>query len=180
MIQALAVEAAAHWNGTLTRLMRDRENVVCEIALPKGRAALRLHRTGYQNPAAIRSELWWCDALAQAGVPVPAALPSRDDSLLVTLSNGRHASAIAWIEGEPLGEAGQAFNRPLADTLALHDSLGRLLRQLHGATDTLTLPADFIRPRWDTEGLVGEAPFWGRFWDHPAACCANALMVRRA
>ena len=33
-------------------------------ALPRGRAALRLHRQGYQDAAAIRSELWWCAALA--------------------------------------------------------------------------------------------------------------------
>ncbi len=36
-------------------------------------------------------------------------------------------------------------------------------------TAGLALPADFTRPRWDHDGLVGEAPFWGRFWDHPAA-----------
>lgn len=169
MSRTLAVEAASHWGGTLTRLLRDRENVVYEIAIPSGRAALRLHRTGYQDAAAIRSELWWCDALARAGVPVPAALPARDGSLLVTLSNGRRASVIAWMEGGALGEAGHPFTRSLAETLALHESLGRLLAQLHRATDALTLPPDFTRPAWDIPGLVGETPFWGRFWDHPAA-----------
>lgn len=169
MSAALAAEAASHWGGRLTRLLRDRENVVYEIATPSGRAALRLHRTGYQDAGAIRSELWWCDALARAGVPVPAALPAQDGSLLVSLSNGRHASVIAWMEGEALGEAGHPFTRPLAETLALHESLGRLLAQLHRATDALRLPPDFTRPAWDIPGLVGEAPFWGRFWDHAAA-----------
>ncbi len=169
MTEALAAEAAAHWDGALTRLLRDRENVVYEIALPSGRAALRLHRAGYQKSAAIRSELWWCNALAGMGIPVPAALPARDGSLLVTLSDGRHASAVAWMEGEALGEAGLPFTRPLAETLALHHALGALLAGLHRATDALTLPPDFTRPRWDIDGLVGETPFWGRFWDHPAA-----------
>jgi Ser/Thr protein kinase RdoA (MazF antagonist) len=180
MITELATEAAAHWGGTLTRLLSDRENVVYEIATPTGRAALRLHRTGYQNPAAIRSELWWCDALASAGIAVPAALPSRDGSLLVTLSNGRHASAIAWIEGVTLGEAGIPFARPLTDTLALHHSLGRLLAQLHRMTDRLTLPPDFTRSRWDAEGLIGDAPFWGRFWEHPAATPDQRVALVRA
>ncbi len=169
MTAALAAEAASHWGGTLTRLLRDRENVVYEMALPNGRAALRLHRVGYQSAAAIASELWWCDALARAGVPVPGALPSRGGEILVTLSNGRHASAILWLEGEALGEAGMPFARPLRQTLDLHHALGALLAQLHRVTDGLVLPDGFTRPRWDLAGLVGEAPFWGRFWDHPLA-----------
>lgn len=180
MTDPLALEAAAHWGGTLTRLLRNRENVVFEMALPQGRAALRLHRTGYQSPAAIRSELWWCDALARTGVPVPAALPTRDGAPFVTLSTGRIASAIAWIEGEALGEAGVPFARPLPETLALHAALGTLLARLHRTTDTLTLPQGFTRPRWDADGLVGETPFWGRFWDHPAATPAQAATLARA
>ena len=43
-IESLAAEAAAHWNGRVTRLIRNRENAVFEVALPQGRAALRLHR----------------------------------------------------------------------------------------------------------------------------------------
>jgi Ser/Thr protein kinase RdoA (MazF antagonist) len=180
MTAALAAEAALHWNGTLARQLSVRENLVHEIAIPGGRAALRLHRQGYQSAAAIRSELWWCDALARAGVPVPAALPSQKGELLVTLSNGRHASAISWLEGEPLGAAGQPFTRPLRDTLDLHHSLGALLAQFHRATDRLTLPEGFTRPRWDLEGLVGEAPFWGRFWDHPAATPDQRATLIRA
>lgn len=169
MTAALAAEAAALWNGTLTRLLRDRENVVYEMALPTGRAALRLHRVGYQSAAAIGSELWWCDALAGAGLPVPAALPARNGEVLVTLSTGRHASAIRWLEGDALGEARVPFARPPRQTLDLHHGLGTLLRRLHRVTDGLTLPEGFARPSWDLEGLVGNAPFWGRFWDHPAA-----------
>ncbi len=176
----LALEAAAHWNGRLTRLLDNRENVVYEMAVPQGRAALRLHRIGYQSPAAINSELWWCAALAEAGVPVPAALPARDGALTVTLSNGRIASAIAWIEGEALGEASVPFARPLPETLALHESLGALLARLHRTTDALVLPQGFTRPHWDAEGLVGEAPFWGRFWDHPIATPTQTATLARA
>ena len=87
MTETRPTEAAAHWGGRPVRLLAQRENAVFEMALPGGvRAALRLHRQGYQAPAAIRSELWWCAALAQAGVAVPAALPSREGALLVTLT----------------------------------------------------------------------------------------------
>ena len=74
-VHALAAEAAAHWNATPMRLIRNRENAVFEVALPSGPAALRLHRMGYQDDAAIRSELWWCAALAAQGVNVPASWP---------------------------------------------------------------------------------------------------------
>ena len=175
-----ADDAARHWSGRITRLLRDRENHVYEMSLPSGRAALRLHRGGYQSPAAIKSELWWCAELARAGLPVPAALPALDASLLVRLPDGRHASAIAWIEGDPFGEAGQPFGRPIADVLDLQHALGALLARLHRVTDSLTLPPDFTRPRWDRDGLVGEAPFWGRFWDHPAASPDQRTTLIRA
>ena len=181
MIEALANEAAAHWHGTPLRLLRNRENAVFEMALPGGiRAALRLHRQGYQPDAAIRSELWWCAALAAKGVNVPAALPDSNGNLLVTLSTGRCASAISWIEGDPLGEAGVPFTTPVPGLLDQHRSLGQLLRTLHDTTQALTLPADFQRPRWDLDGLTGESPFWGRFWDHPAATPDQRTTLIRA
>jgi Ser/Thr protein kinase RdoA (MazF antagonist) len=168
-IQQLSIEAAAHWDATSIRLIRNRENAVFEVETPTGRAALRLHRMGYQDDAAIRSELWWCTALAREGVNVPAALPAKDGSFLITLSNGRRASVIDWVEGDALGEAGKPYDRPLTLLLDQHRALGRLIADFHAATDRLTLPADFTRPLWDINGLVGEIPFWGRFWDHPEA-----------
>lgn len=176
-LAALAAEAAAHWGGQIVRLIRNRENAVFEMALPAGRAALRLHRQGYQDDAAIRSELWWCAALAAQGVAVPAALPAQNRAMLVRLSTGRNASAIAWVEGDALGEAGQPFSQPLPIVLQRHHALGRLLADFHAATDRLTLPADFTRPRWDIAGLVGEKPFWGRFWDHPLASPAQSATL---
>ncbi|MCU0828079.1 MAG: phosphotransferase [Tabrizicola sp.] len=176
-----AEHAARQWGGRILRSLRDRENQVLEMALPSGdQAALRLHRAGYQSADAIRSELWWCGALARAGLPVPAALPALDGALLVALPDGRHASAIAWLEGAALGEAAQPFDRPLAEVLDLYQALGSLLARVHRATDALTLPADFTRPSWDRDGLVGEAPLWGRFWDHPAASADQRTTLIRA
>ena len=175
-----AVEAAQHWNGRIVRLIRNRENAVFEMTLPQGRAALRLHRPGYHDEAAIRSELWWCAALADAGIPVPHPLPSLSGAPLVNLPNGRIASAIQWVVGDPLGESGRPFDAPLTQTLARHTALGCLVAQVHSATDRLTLPADFSRPLWDIEGLVGETPFWGRFWQHPSLASAEATTMARA
>ena len=178
-VEEQAAEAATHWQGRILRLISNRENAVFEMMTPQGRSALRLHRQGYQDPAAIRSELWWCAALADAGVSVPRPIPALDQSLLVRLSGGRLASSIAWVDGKPLGKHGKPFDAPLAVLLDQHYALGQLLAKMHNATDQLTLPADFTRPRWDVEGLVGETPFWGRFWDHPAATPAQAARLRQ-
>jgi Ser/Thr protein kinase RdoA (MazF antagonist) len=175
-----ATDAAALWGGQVIRPLRDRENQVLEMALPQGKAALRLHRQGYQSPEAITSELWWCAELARAGLPVPGPLPAQDGKLLVRLADGRYASAIAWIEGEALGEANHGFTRPLARELTLYHGLGALLARMHQVTDGLVLPHGFTRPRWDRDGLVGEAPFWGRFWDHPAATPDQRRQLIRA
>ena len=43
------------------------------------------------------------------------------------------------------------------------------------------MPDGFFRPRWDIDGLTGEAPLWGRFWEHPCAAYAqlSALFAAR-
>ncbi|MBL9046039.1 MAG: phosphotransferase [Tabrizicola sp.] len=175
-----AETAASQWGGRITRILRDRENHVFEMIQPEGRAALRLHRAGYQSAAAIGSELWWCGELAKAGLPIPKALAALDGRLLISLEDGRHASVISWMEGEALGEAGLPFACPLRETVEIYHQLGALLARLHRVTDSLILPEGFTRPSWDREGLVGETPFWGRFWDHPAASPDQRRVLIRA
>ena len=178
---AEATEATSLWGGQLIRLIRDRENAVYEMALPNGtRAALRLHRAGYQGDAAIKSELWWCSALANSGLSVPAPINAKSGAQLEHLSTGRLASVIAWVSGDPLGEAGVPLPGPPAEQSARHFRLGRLVAQFHIATDALTLPPDFTRPSWDIPGLVGAAPFWGRFWEHPALTRPEADHMQKA
>jgi Ser/Thr protein kinase RdoA (MazF antagonist) len=148
----------------------QRENAVRRVRLADGRAAaLRLHRPGYQSDAAIRSELWWCAALADDDLPVPAPVAAEDGTTLVTLPSGRRASAVCWLPGTPVGASGAPFDLPRDDLVAAYHALGALLARLHFVAARLTLPDGFIRPVWDRDGLVGAAPRWGRFWDHPAA-----------
>lgn len=170
-----ASEAAALWQATPIRLIVARENAVYEMALPDGhRAALRLHRAGYQGAAAIHSELWWCTELARMGLPVPEPIALRDGTHLATLASGRHASAVRWMDGRPMGQAGRPLPQPVADQIDLHLRIGQLLRRLHESSDRLGMVPDaFTRPRWDSDGLVGEAPIWGRFWEHPRASYAQ-------
>ncbi|SEN14541.1 Ser/Thr protein kinase RdoA involved in Cpx stress response, MazF antagonist [Pseudorhodobacter antarcticus] len=179
----LAEEAALHWGGRPVALIVERENAVYRMAVPGGGgggvAALRLHRMGYQTAAAIRSELWFCGALADAGLPVPRPLLAGDQAL-VTLSNGRFASAVEWLGGAPLGAAGVPLAGSVARQAEQHFALGQMLARVHTATESLTLPDHFARPAWDVDGLTGDAPFWGRFWEHPALTDAEAGVMRDA
>ncbi len=178
---ALAVEAAAHWGGCdAPRLIKNRENAVFEVELPQARAALRLHRQGYQSEAAIRSELWFVSELALAGMPVPLPLVTEARDVLADLGGGRVASAIVWVEGAAIGEGNVPLAQLRARQVAIHHDLGRLLAQVHTVADGLTLPASFTRPDWGLEGLLGKSPFWGRFWEHPALTGPEAALLSAA
>lgn len=165
-----AAEALAAWGAAAPpRLIKDRENAVYEVRLRSDlRAALRLHRPGYQSAEAIRSELVWTQGLADAGLPVPRPVVSAQGDFIQTLSTGRIASMVEWVGGQPLGEAWTPLPSTPATQADTFHRVGALLARLHAATDALTLPRGFTRPAWNEDGLLGEAPLWGRFWENPA------------
>ena len=155
------------------RFLSESENTVYAVERDGHKAALRLHRPGYQGADEIWSELWWMDALAQYGLRVPAPLPARDGALLVTLASGRMASMVSWVEGAPM------YNANARDP-ALFRLIGETLARLHNITDTLDLPAHFRRHAWDVDGLMGEAPFWGRFWENPTLSAPERVVILEA
>lgn len=174
-----AAELAAQiWQARVVRALSQRENAVYEVALPDGTpAALRLHRQGYQGAEAIRSELWWCQELSQAGLPVPRPVPLPDGGLMAELPSGQSASLVEWVSGDGLGLAGVPLAGRVADQIARHHALGGLLARVHNVSDGLDLPDWFTRHHWDRAGLVGDSPTWGRFWDHPAATPDQAVTL---
>jgi Ser/Thr protein kinase RdoA (MazF antagonist) len=162
------------------RLIKDRENTVYEIALLGGeRAALRLHRPGYQSTAAIRSELWWMARLAEAGLPVPRPVPTRAGALVAELE-GRAASVVSWIEGAQIGDGATPLEADAGAVAERYRALGRLIAQMHDATDALTLPPEFERLRWNRAAYTAEDPLWGRFWENPALSPDEAALLRAA
>jgi Ser/Thr protein kinase RdoA (MazF antagonist) len=177
----IAEEAARLWGAIgAPRLIKDRENAVFEIALPGGgRAALRLHRPGYQSMAAIRSELWWMARLAEAGVPVPRPVSTREGALVAEVG-GRAASVVNWVEGEQIGDGATPLAGDAVAIDARYRTLGRLIARMHDATDALTLPPDFERLRWDRPAYLSDQPLWGRFWENPSLSRDEAALLRSA
>lgn len=173
-------DALAAWGAQHIRMIKDRENQVHEVRISGHRAALRLHRPGYMSESAIRSELDWMGALSKAGMDVPAPIKTPDAQVVVTLPTGRLATMVSWVEGNPIGEGGVPLDMPVDEQVALYRKLGRELARLHNLTDSMTLPDGFTRHRWDLDGLLGETPFWGRFWDCPLLSDAERALVNRA
>ncbi len=166
------------WGVEMTpRLIKNRENIVLEAAGPDGqRAALRLHRPGYQSDDAIRSELWWSEALVEAGMVVPQPIRTLDGDVLAT-GGERVASLVTWLEGEPLGEGGVQLAMDVAEQERLHQSLGAELARLHVASDAMARPDAFEREVLDLEALLGDAPSWGRFWENASLSEDEAALL---
>lgn len=159
-------------------LLKHRENAVFRVDDPESgnRYALRVHRDGYQTERSVRSELLWMDALHEAGVQTPRALPGRDGEIVQTVSvpavsEPRHCDVLSWIEGAPLDAAGST---------QAYELLGELNARLHLHARRWSLPADFTRQRWDEEGLLGETPLWGRFEDLEVLTADQQRLLREA
>ena len=165
-IDAFAAAAAARFGlrpASRPALLSHRENAVFRIDDAKSGEpyVLRVHRPGYQNPRSIRSELAWMEALREAGVNTPAALPGMDGDPVQSVAIDAIAApfdcdVLYWIEGVPPGAT------DLAETYRL---VGSINAKMHQHVQGWTPPAAFERQVWDEDGLVGGDPLWGRFAD---------------
>jgi Ser/Thr protein kinase RdoA (MazF antagonist) len=152
-------------------LIKRRENAVFEVRTAEGApAVLRIHRRGYHSDADLRSELLWMAHLSRSGLPVPHPIPDRRDRLLIEL--GAEAGPdvwridmLSWMTGRPLGETGVPLGMAPAELARVFHSLGAVAARMHAASDDWHRPAEFSRCSWDLDGLLGESPVWGRFWD---------------
>lgn len=165
------------WEGAPVALAAERENVIYRIEAPDGAFALRLHRPGYHGLAALRSELQWMAALAAGGLAVPSPRLSLNGHLIEAIG-GVHVSALTWLTGTPMGRSGALLS--LADRIGTFRALGATMAKLHTISDAWTPPPDFTRHAWDVEGLFGEAPRWGRFWESPLLDADQARVLAAA
>ncbi|MEM1162453.1 MAG: homoserine kinase [Pseudomonadota bacterium] len=163
-----AARALAHWDLEDPRASEPlrRENTVYPICTGAKKFALRLHRPGYRNCSELHSELEWMTFLARAGLAVPTPVRTSTGALLAE-TDGTNASLLTWLPGCPMGATGTQLE--ITDRAGVFHDLGALMARLHSVSDAWERPPDFRRPSWDKDGLVGESPLWGRFWDAPFA-----------
>jgi len=165
MSQAIAEQAATLWGiePHALQLVARRENTVYRAETPEGPRALRLHRPGYRSLAELVSEMEWMEALTTAGMQVPRPSTSLGGQWIEMVGE-TPVSVLSWLSGARAGAGGRL---DVADRTGFAADLGRTMARLHDASDSWAKPATFTRPRWDIDGLLGDAPIWGRFWDNP-------------
>jgi Ser/Thr protein kinase RdoA (MazF antagonist) len=147
------------------------ENVTFKVTDRAGGAyVLRLHRPGYHTLDELVSERAWIRGLAEAGVDVPSAVPARDgrDYVPVTIpatGEQRYAGMLHWTEGRLLSHvlAETSDQGVIEDYFA---QLGGLTASMHNQASGWQPPPGFTRHALDADGLMGDAPHWGPFWEH--------------
>ncbi len=165
-IEKLAGKALARYGvpeDAALQLLKHRENTVFGFTNPQTgeRFVMRVHRSGYQSEQSIRSELQWMDALRDFGVNTPEALKGLDGQLVQTVSTAavpepRHCDVLRWIDGVLPDESNliQSFH-----------TLGEIAARCHVQARHWQRPRGFYRQSWDEEGLLGDNPIVGKFWE---------------
>jgi Ser/Thr protein kinase RdoA (MazF antagonist) len=154
------------------------ENVTFKVTDRDGSAyVLRLHRPGYHTLDELVSERAWICALAEAGIDVPSAVAARDgrDYVPVTIEatgEQRYAGMLRWTEGRLLSHvlAETTDQKVVEDYFA---QLGALTASMHNQASAWQPPPGFKRHALDSDGLMGDAPHWGPFWEHRSLSAAE-------
>ncbi|WP_435256646.1 phosphotransferase enzyme family protein [Thioclava sp. FR2] len=159
-------EALALWglDGAECSFVAGRENRVYRVRSASGDHALRIKRPGYRDEDELHSELAWLEAMDKAGLHVPRPRPSRQGRLLERLGDG-FVDLVDWLPGTPMGKSRSPLT--LRNRTAVFQKLGAEMARLHDACDAWHRPEGFRRCHWDIDGLLGDAPLWGRFWENP-------------
>ena len=182
-----AVEALKAFpiNPSRTELVMLSENVTFRVTNADDGApyVLRLHRPGYHTLTGLNSERIWTSALAEAGIATQAPVLTHDARYFhqVDIPNTgeqRYAGMTEWVEGtvisDYLGE-----DASLEERKRCFHQIGALAATIHNQSSPWTPPAGFERPSYDCDGLLGEAPLWGRFWEHPGLDRADTELLLR-
>lgn len=170
----LGLQALARYGLEDYRLifLRHNENLTYKVEAPgHGKAyALRMHEprhSGFgrhgRDWKMVRSELRWMEAVQRdTGLTIPRPLRNLDGQLVTRLDRGDekpplNCSMLTWLDGKPPAEEGLSFEQA--------EQLGFLLARLHNHTRQWQLPADFSRPRRDSDYFKGMFQRLGRSVD---------------
>ncbi|MCC7262147.1 MAG: phosphotransferase [Candidatus Latescibacteria bacterium] len=153
-LRPLALQALAQYGltGSALRPLKHWNNTTFAVEAGQRRLVLRLNRPGFQDAAAIRSELQWLQALRAAGLRVPEPVPALDGQLVVNaraegVPEPRDCALFIWLPGRFL-------NRRFG--VRQLEAVGRFTAQLH--CTPFALPPGFGRKAWDLHTLLGGDP----------------------
>lgn len=173
VIEDLALKALHKWGlgNSGLELIKYRENAVFKVKTCTDELfALRLHRPGYHSDIELRSELEWIQALKESGFEVPHVVPSSEGNLLELVEikevdQAYQVDLFTWVDGEQLGSLEEGLGNDKDKIIANFLTIGEMAAELHNQSTQWKPEGSFHRHAWDLEGLIGEEPFWGRFWE---------------
>jgi Ser/Thr protein kinase RdoA (MazF antagonist) len=161
----LALPAWGLSTETPIELLAERENAVFVITTgDRQRFVLRVHRAGYHSDAQLRSQVAWARSLQRDGVVRTAeVVDTTGGEPFAVVSHPyvpekRQVSLLRWADGTLLSELGGGAEQEF-------ELIGELMAKLHTHAAGWQAPAGFDLLMWDADGLVGEDPVWGRFWE---------------
>lgn len=158
------------------------ENQVFKVTADDDRRyAFRIHRPGYHTLDELRSERAWTQALRESGVSIvePRTRPDGQMYGLVDLPGAGpcYAGMTVWQPGTTLHQ----LLHESADEEASRKAvmlLGETAARIHNHAASWRKPADFVRVQYDADGLMGDEPVFGRFWEVPELTPAQSKMLR--
>jgi Ser/Thr protein kinase RdoA (MazF antagonist) len=153
------------------KLVRRGENVVFKVNTGKEDVALRIHRPGYHTLDELNAEHTWTAALQQSGLDVPTAIQGPHGDFYIEIEDllshrQCYSGIVEWIDGEILGDILSRESGKFSLIEGMR-RLGNIAARIHNQAANWQIPASFTRQSLDAEGLMGEDPFWGPFWELP-------------
>ena len=149
------------------------ENLTFRVTTKVGNTdyVLRLHRPGYCSIEELRSERLWTRALKDTGVTLQDAVETNDGGYYALvdipgIDEQRYAGMTTWQEGVPLLEFIETTTEA-PERIRIFQRFGEIAAMFHEQSAAWKPPPEFVRRSLDLDALLGEAPFWGRFWEHP-------------
>ena len=165
---ALALEALNGFDLTPDgplRLLKRRENHVYAFTADGQDFVVRVHRRGYHSDAELACELDFVRALHSHGVAVPDFLTTPGGLGFRVAGTGENAHQVDVQRLIPnhggFGDERTAVDGTADIPAADFRALGRLIGEVHEATERSGYEMAVPRDDWDLDGLVGEAPAWG-------------------
>ena len=145
---------------------------------------LRIHRAAYHTDDALRSELQWIQALASDGIETPDVIPTLSGELFITPDSTlaglpRQIDVFAWVNGEPLGNVEEDLGGEVEIHQSRFKTIGELAAKVHNQSSGWEIPSGFVRHSWDVEGLTGDKPFWGGFWELDALSDSERDLIEK-
>ena len=185
-LTVLARQALDSWNIKDAELeaIKLRENAVFKVHTDTNeRYVLRIHRYGYHSDAELRSELQWMQALHESGIETPSSVPTSTGEYFVVaevedVPEPRQVDMFEWVGGHTLGAMETTLDDDIESTKQIFRTIGELSALLHNQASAWSPPPGFVRPAWNVDGLTGEEPLWGRFWELEALSPAQRKLMK--